>query len=50
MTFLKDFINVLSAASISFLLLSSLFGSIIYFNLMDGRLRSKVFPDPYPAS
>jgi hypothetical protein len=42
MTFLKDFINVLSAASISFLLLSSIFAFIIYFNLLDGRLRSKV--------
>jgi hypothetical protein len=41
MTFLKDFVNVLSAASISFLLLSSVFGFIIYFNLMDGRIRSK---------
>ena len=41
MTFLKDFINVLSGASISFLLLSSLFGCIVYFNLLDGRLKSK---------
>ncbi len=41
MTFLKDFINVLSAGSISFLLLSSVFGFIIFFNLMDGRVRSK---------
>src|SRR2546428_7578913 len=41
MTFFKDFINVLSAASISFLLLSSTFGCIIYFCLLDGRLRSK---------
>src|SRR5256886_5325538 len=41
MTFLKDFINVLSGASISFLLLSSTFGAIIYFNLLDGRLKSK---------
>jgi hypothetical protein len=41
MTFLKDFINVLSASSISFLLLSSVFGFIVYFNLMDGRLKSK---------
>ena len=41
MTFLKDFINVLSAGSISFLLLSSVFGFIIFFNLMDGRIRSK---------
>jgi Cytochrome b(C-terminal)/b6/petD len=41
MTFLKDFINVLSAGSISFLLLSSVFGFILFFNLMDGRVRSK---------
>jgi hypothetical protein len=41
MTFLKDFVNVLSAASVSFLLLSSIFGFIIFFNLMDGRIRSK---------
>jgi hypothetical protein len=41
MTFLKDFINVLSAASISFLLLSSVFAFIVYFNLSDGRIRSK---------
>lgn len=41
MTFIKDFINVLSAGSISFLLLSSTFGFIIYFNLLDGRIKSK---------
>ncbi len=41
MTFIKDFVNVLSGASISFLLLSSLFGSIVFFNLLDGRLKSK---------
>jgi hypothetical protein len=41
MTFIKDFINVLSAASISFLLLTSVFALIIYFNLLDGRLRSR---------
>src|SRR4051812_27952211 len=41
MTFFKDFVNVLSAGSISFLLLSSVFGFIIYFNLLDGRIRSK---------
>lgn len=41
MTFLKDFVNVLSEASISFLLLSSAFGFIVFFNLMDGRVRSK---------
>ena len=34
MTFIKDFINVLSAGSISFLLLSSVFGFIIFFNLL----------------
>ena len=41
MTFLKDFINVLSGSSISFLLLSSVFGFIVFFNLLDGRLKSK---------
>jgi hypothetical protein len=41
MDFLKDFVNVLSGASISFLLLSSIFGGIIYFNLSGGTLRSK---------
>jgi len=41
MTFIKDSINVLSEASISFLLLSWTFGSIVYFNLLDGKLRSK---------
>jgi hypothetical protein len=42
MDFIKDFINTLSTASISFLLLSSIFAFIIYFNLLDGRLKSKV--------
>jgi cytochrome b/b6/petD-like protein len=42
MTFIKDFVNVLSAASISFLLLSSVFAFIVYFNLSDGRIRSRV--------
>jgi hypothetical protein len=41
MDFLKDFINTLSAASISFLLLSSIFACVIFFNLLDGRLKSK---------
>ena len=41
MIFLKDFINVLSGASTSFLLLSFTFGFIIYFNLLDGRIRDK---------
>src|SRR6266545_965867 len=41
MTFLKDFVNVLSASSISFLLLSSVYAFIVYFNLLDGRLKSK---------
>ena len=41
MTFIKDFINVLSASSISFLLLSSIFAFIVYFNLLDGQLRTK---------
>jgi hypothetical protein len=42
MTFLKDFVNVLSVASISFILLSSIFAFIVYFNLLDGEIRSKV--------
>ncbi|HYR27644.1 MAG TPA: hypothetical protein VEU30_04220 [Thermoanaerobaculia bacterium] len=41
MTFLKNFINVLSVASISFILLTAIFAFIIYFNLLDGRLKSK---------
>jgi hypothetical protein len=41
MTFLKDFINVLSGASTSFLILTSVFAFIVFFNLLDGRLRSK---------
>ena len=40
MTFFKDFINVLSAASISFVLLSSIFAFIVYFNLLGGKLKS----------
>ena len=41
MTFLKDFINVLSASSISFLLLTSIFSFLIFFNMLDGKLKSK---------
>jgi len=41
MTFLKNFINVLSVASISFTFLSAAFAFIVYFNLMDGKLKSK---------
>ena len=41
MTFLKNFINVLSIASISFILLSAVFAFIVYFNLLDGRLKDK---------
>jgi hypothetical protein len=41
MTFFKDFVNVLSGASISFVLLSSIFAFIVYFNLLGGRLKSK---------
>ena len=41
MTFIKQFVNVLSIASISFILLSAVFFMIVYFNLMDGRLKSK---------
>jgi hypothetical protein len=41
MNFIKDFVNVLSVASISFILLSAIFGFIVFFNLYDGRIRSK---------
>jgi hypothetical protein len=41
MTFLKDFVNVLSGASISFLLLSFGFAFIVHFNLLDGKIRDK---------
>ncbi|HUP59790.1 MAG TPA: hypothetical protein VNA69_05175 [Thermoanaerobaculia bacterium] len=41
MTFIKNFINVLSVASISFILLSAIFAFIVYFNLLDGRVKSK---------
>jgi hypothetical protein len=41
MDFIRDFINVLSGASISFLLLSSIFAFIVYFNLLGGTLKSK---------
>jgi hypothetical protein len=41
MTFLKNFVNVLSVASISFILLSAVFALLIYFNLLDGKLKSK---------
>ena len=41
MTFLKNFINVLSVASISFILLTAIFAFIVYFNLLDGKIRSK---------
>src|SRR5258708_16428623 len=39
--FIKDFISVLSGSSISFLLLSSPFISILYYNLAGGTLKSK---------
>jgi Cytochrome b(C-terminal)/b6/petD len=41
MTFLKNFVNVLSVASISFILLSAVFALLIYFNLLDGKIKSK---------
>jgi Cytochrome b(C-terminal)/b6/petD len=41
MTFIKNFVNVLSIASISFIFLSAVFFMIVYFNLMDGKLKSK---------
>jgi hypothetical protein len=41
MTFLKNFVNVLSVASISFILLSAVFAFIVYFNLLGGRIKTK---------
>src|SRR5437016_3566777 len=41
MEFIKDFVNVLSASSISFLLLSAVFACILYYNLAGGTLRAK---------
>lgn len=41
MGFVKDFINVLSEASISFVLLTVVFAFMVYFNLLDGKLKSK---------
>ena len=41
MTFIKNFVNVLSVASISFILLSALFAFVVYFCLLEGRVRSK---------
>ena len=41
MTFIKNFVNVLSIASISFILLSAVFFMVVYFNLMNGRLKEK---------
>ena len=41
MTFIKNFINVLSVASISFILLTAIFAFVVYFNLLDGKIRSK---------
>jgi len=41
MTFLKHFINMLSASSISFVLLSALFLFVVYFCLLDGKIRSR---------
>src|SRR5438270_118280 len=40
MTFIKDFVNVLSAGSISFVLLTSIFALIIFLKLMGGRIKS----------
>ena len=41
MNFIKEFINVLSVASISFVYLSAAFAFLVYFNLLDGKLKSK---------
>ncbi|HUP65016.1 MAG TPA: hypothetical protein VM557_07035 [Thermoanaerobaculia bacterium] len=39
---IKNLVNLLSGAAISFLLLSFVFGFVVYFNLMDGNLRTRV--------
>jgi hypothetical protein len=41
MELIKNLINVLTGASISFLLLTVGFGMVVFFNLLDGRLRSR---------
>ncbi|HXI14137.1 MAG TPA: hypothetical protein VNM92_16050 [Thermoanaerobaculia bacterium] len=41
MTFIKNYVNMLSGASSSFILLSVLFLFIVYFCLLDGRVRSR---------
>ncbi len=41
MDFIKNLVNVLSEASISFVLLTFLFIFVVYFNLLEGRLRSR---------
>jgi hypothetical protein len=41
MDFIKNFVNILSVASISFILLTAVFAFVVYFNLLDGRIRSK---------
>ena len=38
---IKNLINMLSAASISFVLLSVAFGFVVYFNLLGGKIRAK---------
>ncbi|HEY5610089.1 MAG TPA: hypothetical protein VIL97_02690, partial [Thermoanaerobaculia bacterium] len=41
MTFIKNYINILSSSSISFVYLSVAFLFVLYFNLMDGTLRDR---------
>jgi len=41
MNAIKNLINMLSSASISFILLSVSFGFVVYFNLLNGKLRSR---------
>ena len=38
---IKGLVNILSEAAISFVLLSYVFVAVLYFNMLDGRLRSK---------
>jgi hypothetical protein len=41
MDFLKNVVNILSVASISFTLLTAIFVFVIYFNLLEGRIKAK---------
>lgn len=38
---IKNLINILSGAALSFILLSVAFGFVVFFNLLDGKIRSR---------